>query len=73
MILFLLIYILIIVLNVPGLIKKREWKELAAFSVLYIIAFVLGLMYVLDIPVPSPMKGLQHLIVDIMGIKYPQH
>ena len=72
MIFLLLIYALIIIINVPGLIKRKEWRELTAFSILYIIAFALGLMYVLDIPIPSPMKGLQHLIVDVLGIKYPQ-
>lgn len=72
MIYVILIYALITILTVPGLIKRKEWRELAAFSVLCLIAFVLGMMYVLDIPVPSPMKGLQHLIADILGIKYPQ-
>jgi hypothetical protein len=72
MILLILIYGFIIIVNVPGLIKRKEWKELIAFSVLYVIAFALGLMYVLDIPIPSPMKGLQHLIVDIFGLEYPK-
>jgi len=67
----LLIYALIIIINVPGLVKRKEWRELTAFFILYIIAFALGLMYVLDIPIPSPMKGLQHFIADVLGIKYP--
>jgi len=71
MIFLILIYILILLFNVPGLIKRQEWRELTAFSVLYIIAFILGLMYVLDIPIPSPMEGLQYLIADVLGIKYP--
>jgi len=72
MIYLLLIYALILIINLPGLIKKREGKELAAFLVLYVIGFVLGLLYVLDIPIPSPMKALQHFIVDVLGIKYPE-
>jgi len=72
MILLILIYIAILLLSVPGLIKRKEWRELTFFSVLYIIAFVLGLLYVLDIPVPSPMKALQYIIADVLGIKYPQ-
>lgn len=73
MIFFLLIYALIILINVPGLIKRREWRELTVFFVFYVIAFALGLMYVLDIPIPSPMKGLQYLISDKLGLKYPPH
>ncbi|HHY82095.1 MAG TPA: hypothetical protein GX505_05370 [Clostridiales bacterium] len=72
MIFLFFIYAFIIIINVPGLIKRKEWRELTVFSVFYIIAFALSLMYVLDIPIPSPMKGLQHLIVDIFGIEYPQ-
>jgi len=73
MIFLILIYALIMALSVPGLIKRKEWRELAAFSVFYVIGFVLGLMYVLDIPVPSPMKGLQQLIAEVLGIKYPEY
>lgn len=72
MIFLLLIYACIFIINVPGLVKRKEWRELAVFSIFYVIAFALGLMYVLDIPIPSPMEGLQHLIVDILGIEYPQ-
>jgi len=72
MIFLLLIYALIFIINVPGLVKKKEWRELTFFSILYIIAFTLGLLYVLDVHIPSPMKGLQYLIVEVLGIKYPQ-
>ncbi|HHW31515.1 MAG TPA: hypothetical protein GXX20_07585 [Clostridiaceae bacterium] len=72
MIFLLIIYALILILNVPGLIKRKEWRELTAFLILYVFAFILGILYVLDVPIPSPMKGLQHLIADILGIKYPQ-
>ncbi|HOJ79515.1 MAG TPA: hypothetical protein PK767_08275, partial [Clostridiales bacterium] len=72
MIFLLLIYALIFAVTAPGLIKRKEWREFAAFLVMYAIAFGLGLMYVLDIPIPSPMKGLQYLISDKLGLKYPQ-
>ena len=71
MIFLLLIYALIFIINVPGLVKKKSGGSLR-FSILYIIAFTLGLLYVLDVHIPSPMKGLQYLIVDILGIKYQQ-
>lgn len=73
MIYLLLVYAFIFLVNVPGLVKRKERKELVAFLILYVIGFVLGLMYALDIPVPSPMKGLKYLISDKLGIKYPQH
>jgi len=73
MIFLLMAYALIFLVNVPGLVKRKERKELVVFFILYIIGFVLGLMYALDIPIPSPMKGLQYLISDKLGLKYPQH
>ncbi len=72
MIFLLLIYALVAWLNIPELIKKKEWRDLTVFLVFYTAAFVLGLIYVLDIPIPSPMKGLQYLISDVLGIKYTQ-
>jgi hypothetical protein len=71
MIFLLLIYTFIAWTSVPGLIRKKEWRELAAFSVFYIIAFVLGLLYILDIPIPSVMKWLNYIISDKWGLKYP--
>lgn len=72
MIFLLLIYATIAGLNIPKLVKKKEWRDLTAFLVFYTAAFVLGLLYVLEIPIPSLMKGLQYLISDVLGIKYPQ-
>jgi len=73
MIFLLPVYAIILIINVPGLIKRKEWRELIAFFVFYTIAFVLGLMYVLDITIPSPMKGLNCLISDLLGLKYPKY
>ena len=50
MIFLLMAYALIFLVNVPGLVKRKERKELVVFFILYIIGFVLGLMYALDIP-----------------------
>jgi len=72
MIYLLIIYALILILNVPGLIKRKEWRELMTFFIFYVFALFLGILYILDIPIPSPMKGLQHLITDVLGIEYPQ-
>ncbi|MDF2986242.1 MAG: hypothetical protein K0R50_1752 [Eubacterium sp.] len=72
MILLFIIYAFIAWIKIPELIRKKEWRELSAFSVFYIIGFVLGLLYVLDIPVPNPMKGLQYIISEVWGLKYPQ-
>lgn len=49
-----LIFIVIIAIDAPVLIKKRMWRELAAFSVLLIIGMVYSYGQVLDLPLPNP-------------------
>lgn len=68
--LLLLIYIFIALLQVPGLIKKKYWRELAAFSIFYMTALIMGVLYVLDIHIPSPMKAERYIVEDLLGLKY---
>lgn len=44
------------------LVKASYWRELAAFSFLYIIAFTLNLLYVLGVDIPSPILSLKFLV-----------
>ncbi|MFZ5649786.1 MAG: hypothetical protein ACOY4I_02880 [Bacillota bacterium] len=48
------IFIAIIAIEAPGLVKKRMWRELAAFSVLLLIGMVYSYGQVLDLPLPNP-------------------
>lgn len=66
----LLIYVLMALYQVPGLIKKKHRRELAAFSVFYIAAFILSMLHVLDVELPSPYKALGYVIEDVLGLKY---
>lgn len=53
-----LVFVAIIAFEVPGLVKKKMWRELAAFSVLLFIGMVLSFGQVLKLPVPNPTKGI---------------
>ena len=66
----LLIFVLMAFVQIPGLIKKKYWKELIAFSFFYMAAFTVSLLYVLDITIPSPIKGVKYVIEDLLKIKY---
>lgn len=59
------IFILIILFEVPGLIKKKLWRELAAFSVLLAIGFVLSLLQVIGVKLPSPNEGITSLVETV--------
>ncbi len=54
-----LVFIAIIAFDVPGLVRKKMWRELAAFSVLLLIGMVLGFGLVLELPLPNPTKGIE--------------
>ncbi|MCL6635747.1 MAG: hypothetical protein K6T29_08285 [Peptococcaceae bacterium] len=47
-------FLLIAVLEVPGLLKKRAWRELAAFSFYLALGLALALPQVLGFEIPSP-------------------
>lgn len=70
MIILLAIYVLIAAAEAPVLVRGKQWRELAAFAVFYLISFSLGLLYVLDIPIPSPMRAIAYLLEDVMHLKY---
>lgn len=48
------IFIAIIAIETPGLVRKRMWRELAAFSVLLLIGMVYSYGQMLDLPLPNP-------------------
>ncbi len=57
-VLLILVFIAIIAFEAPGLVKKKMWRELAAFSVLLLIGMVLSFGQALKLPVPNPTKGI---------------
>ena len=52
-------YLLIIALEVPGLVKKKAWRELAAFSFFLLLGFALTLPQVLGLEVPNPNRAIE--------------
>mgnify|MGYP001364842510 CR=1 FL=1 len=62
------VFIIIAWLHIPILIKQKLWRELAAFSVLLGIGFVLSLLQVIGIKIPSPNKGIMILVESIYNI-----
>lgn len=62
------VFIIIAWLHIPILIKQKLCRELAAFSVLLGIGFVLSLLQVIGIKIPSPNKGIMILVESIYNI-----
>lgn len=68
--LLIMVFIAIVLLEVPGLIRKKYWRELTVFSLLLLLAFILSLLQTMGVKIPSPMKGIQYLIKDILHLNY---
>ncbi len=62
MILFLAGMVTIGLLQVPGLVRKRDWRMLAAFGALWVIATIYGSLVFAGVAVPSPVR----LVVSLL-------
>ncbi|HHV79933.1 MAG TPA: hypothetical protein GXX40_10060 [Firmicutes bacterium] len=59
--LLILAFIAITLFEVPSLIKKKMWGELAAFSVYLLIGMALTIPQALGIRLPNPTKTIEAL------------
>ncbi len=53
---FLALMLIIIYFELPGLMIKKLYKEMAAFLVICLIAAIYGSLFILKIPIPSPFE-----------------
>lgn len=64
-ILLVLAFLIMVLLEVPGLVKKKAWRELTAFSFFLILAFALALPQVLGLEVPNPSDAIEALYMPV--------
>jgi len=60
-----IIFIIIILLEVPGLIKQKRQKDLIAFFVFLIAGYILNLLAILDIHITPVNKAIATLLKPI--------
>ncbi|TEB07397.1 hypothetical protein Psch_00948 [Pelotomaculum schinkii] len=60
-VLLVLAFLIMIALEVPGLVKKKAWRELAAFSFFLLLGFALALSQVLGLEAPNPTDAIEAL------------
>ncbi len=58
-------FALLILVEAPGLIKKKLWRELTAYSVLMLIAIVISVLYLEHVEIPNPVKNTQYYMKDM--------
>jgi len=57
--LLILVFLFIIGLEFPPLLRNKKWRELVAVSVLMLMGMSLSTALVLDIPLPDPNKPFE--------------
>lgn len=60
-VLALLAFLFIMAIEVPGLVKKKMWRELIAFAVFLWIGMSLSILQILGVELPSPIKFIEAL------------
>ena len=67
-ILLIIIFLGIIALETPSMLKKRQWRELAAFGVLMLGGMALTFAQALGLPLPNPTTGIEMIFSPVADI-----
>lgn len=71
LIIILLAAVLMIGLEVPTLVKKKHWPELAVFSVYLSGGISLGVMIAFRLPFPDITRFIEFVFKPVTGWLYP--
>lgn len=64
-VLLVMIFIGIILFEVPNLVRKKMWRELTAFSLFMAIGMALSIPQAFNIKLPNPTKAIEAIFKPI--------
>lgn len=64
-VILIMIFSVLALIQAPGLNRKKQWRELATFSLLLAIGFTLSLLLIIGIQLPNPNKGIEFLLKEV--------
>ncbi|HEX2927474.1 MAG TPA: hypothetical protein VHP38_14660 [Ruminiclostridium sp.] len=64
------LYIGLTLIEAPGLIRKKSWRELAVFSVLMVLGFLISLFQTMNIKIPNPVRTTQYIVRSLLHLSY---
>ena len=70
MIMLVLAFAILVLIEVPKLIKKKHWRELIVFSVILALAFVTSIYQLKDIEIPNPVRDTQYFVKSLFPFGY---
>ncbi len=71
-VLVIIIFIILALSDFPKLIHEKKWYEVSVLSAFYIVVLTLSVLYTAGVTLPSPVKGIQYFIVDVLHLGYPK-
>lgn len=69
-ILLLILFAIIAYANIPPLVKKKQWWDLKVYCAFFIVALTLSVLLMMGVSIPSPIKGIQYIIKDLLHLNY---
>lgn len=68
--LIIIVFIGIILFELPTLIKNRYSSDIIVFLALIMIAFIISILFICNIPLPNPIRGISYLVKDLLHLNY---
>ncbi len=65
-----LVFTVIALLDVPGFVRGKYWRDLGVFLFFYFLSFTLLFLYFMDVAIPSPIKGVIFIFRDVLHLSY---
>jgi hypothetical protein len=68
--LFILVFFSLLAVEVPKITKDQDWAGLKVYSVFMLLAFILCILQLIGVKLPSPVKGIVFLVRDLLHLNY---
>lgn len=56
--------------DVPCLVRQKYKTELILYAVLFLAVFIITVLQLYDITMPSPIKGIAYILKDVLHLSY---
>ncbi|SHN48958.1 hypothetical protein [Desulfitobacterium chlororespirans] len=69
--LLVIVFLGVVLFELPELIQKKYWRELITVIFLLSIGFILSLLLAMGIEVPNPSNALVYIFKEVLHLSYP--
>lgn len=66
--LILLLFAGVVLMEVPGMVKKKMWRELVVFFIFLVLAMALSIPQVVGVKMPNPTKAIEALFKPLSDL-----